>query len=90
MHQEQIFNNLQSSTQFSRRPRPRFPGRMMKPKLDDKECPLSQIQEEETITSNSGETQFMSALESDVSNTPYLSCYNESKTKKRKIGETSF
>jgi hypothetical protein len=88
MHQEQIFNNLQSRTQFSRRPR--FTGRMMKPKLDDKGCPLSQIQEEETITSHSGETQFMSALESDVSTTPYLSCYNESKTKKRKIGETSF
>ena len=88
MHEEQIFNNLQSSTQFSRRPR--VTARMMKPKVDDKGSPLSQIQEEETIISHSGETQFMSALESDVSNTPYLSCYNESKTKKRKIGETSF
>ena len=86
MHQEQIFNNLQSSTQFSRRPRPRFSGKMMKPKLDGKESPLSQIQEEETITSNSGETQFMSSRESDVSTTPDLSCYNESTTKKRKLG----
>lgn len=87
MHQEQIFNKLQSKTQFSRRPR--FTARMMKPKLDDKGCPLTQIQEEETFISpsgESGETQFMSALESDVSTTPYLSCYNESKTKKRKLG----
>ena len=63
----------------------------MKFDLDSKGGLLSKIHEEDamTLSGDSGETKFTSALQSDES-TPYLSCYHEGKTKKRKLGETSF
>lgn len=90
MHQEdQIFSKLKSKKEFSKRAR--FHSRTLKFDLDSKRFPLSRISEEDTITlsGDSGDTNFMSALQSNES-TPYLSCYHESQTKKRKLGETSF